>query len=255
MLPPAPPNLRDLERLPSALDEDRRKHEDRTEFEWRQYLWVYYRLVESSDQLIGRILDALDRNGLASNTVVVFTSDHGEMSGAHGMVSKQKLYEESVAVPLIIAAPGTRPGVDRQHLVGGIDLMPTFLDYAGIAAPGSLEGCSLRPLVEGKGVAWRDFIAAETFGPESRMIRTDRYKYIAFADGERREQLFDEETDPGEIRNLVDDPRMVDVLARHRRLLEQWMAASGDLVGKGTHALEMVKRWERSRSRATTTAE
>ena len=254
-LPPPPANLRDSEPLPSALDEDRRKHEDRTEFEWRQYVSIYYRLVESSDLLIGRILDALNRNGLASNTIVVFTSDHGEMLGAHGLVSKQKLYEESVAVPLIIAAPGTEPGVDRQHLVGGIDLMPTFLDYAGIAPPDSLEGRSLRPLVEGKGVAWRDFIAAETYGPESRMIRTDRYKYIAFTDGERREQLFDEEMDPGETRNLVDDPMMVDVLTRHRRLLEQWMAASGDLIGKGTHALEMMKRRERSRSRATTATE
>jgi len=211
--------------------------------------------VESSDENIGRILDALDQNGLAANTVVVFTSDHGEMMGAHGMVSKQKLYEESVAVPLIIAAPGTAPGVDRRHLVGGIDLMPTFLDYAGIAAPDSLEGRSLRPIVEGKPVAWRNFIAAETYGPEARMIRTDRYKYIAFADGERREQLFDEEQDPGETKNLVDDPLAAEEVARHRRLLEEWMLATADTVGKGTQELEFVKRREQGRSRANVEAE
>ncbi len=163
VLPPALPNLRDSMPMPSALDRERRKPEHWTELKWRQYLWVYSRLVESSDQLVGRVLDALDKNGLTSNTIVVFTSDHGDMLGTHGMVSKEKLYEESVAVPLIIAAPGTATGVDRKHLAGGIDLMPTFLDYAGIAAPESLEGRSLRPLVEGKTVPWWEFIAAETF--------------------------------------------------------------------------------------------
>lgn len=255
ILPHALPNLRDSEPLPSVLDEDLGKFEDRTEFEWRQYLWVYYRLVESSDQQIGRILDALDKTGLASNTMVVFTSDHGEMLGAHGMVSKQKLYEESVAVPLIIAAPGAEPAVDRRHLVGGIDLMPTFLDYAGIAAPDSLEGRSLRPLVEGRSVPWRDFIAAETYAPEARMIRTDRYKYIAFAHGERREQLFDEDRDPGELQNLIDDPAAATEVARHRRLLDEWIAATGDVVGKGTQALEFAKRRMQDRSRAKAEAE
>jgi arylsulfatase A-like enzyme len=133
--------------------------------------------------------------------------------------------------------------------------MPTFLDYAGIAAPESLEGRSLRPLVEGRPVVWREFIAAETFDPEARMIRTDRYKYIAFADGERREQLFDEERDPGETQNLIADPAVAAEVARHRRLLEGWMLATGDRVGVGTRELEFLKQRERSRNREKSAAE
>lgn len=254
-LPPPPPNLRDAAPLPAALGEDHARHEGRTELEWRQYLWVYYRLVESADELIGRILDALERSGLASNTIVVFTSDHGEMLGAHGMVSKQKLYEESVAVPLVISVPGGPPHVDRRHLVGGIDLMPTFLDYAGIPAPEALEGRSLRPLIEGRPVAWREWITAETFGPEARMVRSDRYKYVVFAAGERREQFFDEERDPGETRNLVDDPAVATEVDRHRRLLDAWMRSTDDLPGRGTREIEFVKRRERSRGRGQGNAE
>ena len=87
------------------------------------------------------------------------------------------------------------------------------------------------------------------------MIRTDRYKYIAYAEGERREQLFDEERDPGETRNLIADPAVADEVAKHRRLLEDWMLATGDVVGKGTRELEFVKQRERARSRTKSAAE
>ena len=115
--------------------------------------------------LLLSFLAALDESGLSSSTLVVLTSDHGEMMGSHQMVTKQKLYEESAAVPLIIAPTRASPQVDRQHLVSGLDLMPTFLDYAGLAVPASLRGHSLRPLVEGSAVPWRDFVAAESWSP------------------------------------------------------------------------------------------
>ncbi|MEI8044038.1 MAG: sulfatase-like hydrolase/transferase [Verrucomicrobiota bacterium] len=231
-LTPLRPNLRDAGKLPSELQNDRKKRVNWTDLQWRQYLWVYYRLVESSDELIGRVLGALEQTGLGSNTIVVFTSDHGEMMGSHGLVTKEKLYEESASVPLVIAPPGVTPGVDRQHLVSGLDLMPTFLDYAGITAPASLEGRSLRPLVAGNTVPWRDFVASETFAPEARMIRTTRHKYILFAQGENREQFFDLEKDPGETNNLADNPAVAGEVARHRSLLQEWMRATGDISGK-----------------------
>ena len=196
------------------------------------WLWIYYQLVESSDKLIGQVLAALEQTGLSSNTIVIFTSDHGEMMGSHGLITKEKLYEESVAVPLIIAPPNASASVDRQHLVSGLDLMPTFLDYAGITAPASLEGRSLRPLVAGNTVPWRDFVASETFAPEARMIRTTRHKYILFAQGENREQFFDLEKDPGETNNLADNPAVAGEVARHRSLLQEWMRATGDISGK-----------------------
>lgn len=241
-LPPLRPNLHDPDKLPSELQKEVRKRVGWTDLKWRQYLWVYYRLVESSDKLMGRVLDALDQAGWSSNTMVLFTSDHGEMMGSHQLVTKDKLYEESVAVPLIIAPPAATPGVDRPHLVSGLDLMPTFLDYAGITAPASLEGRSLRPLVAGETVPWRDFIVAETFGPEARMVRTSRYKYILFAQGERREQFFDMGNDPGETKNLIDNAAVAGEAARHRALLQGWMRTTGDISGKGTQELDKVNQ-------------
>ena len=252
-LPPPRPNLRDTGRLPSELQSElqkgKKKKSEWTELQWRQYLFVYYRLVESSDRLIGQVLDALNQAGLSSNTVVVFTSDHGEMMGSHGLIHKQKLYDESVAVPLIVALPAGVPGVDKQHLVSGLDLMPTFLDYAGIAAPASLEGRSLRPLVEGKTVRWREFVVSETFGPEARMIRTGRYKYISFAQGENSEQFFDMEKDSGEMKNLIDNPALAGEVARHRLLLQEWMQTTTDVAGKGSQELDKIKNREKGKAK------
>ena len=134
---------------------------------------------------------------------------------------------------MIVAPPGGKAGVDKQHLVSGLDIMPTLLDYAGIAAPASLEGKSLRPLVEGKEVPWRDFVVSEVnVSFEARMVRTARYKYIVFASGENREQFFDMEKDPGELKNLIADPALAGEVARHRKLLEQWREETRDEIGK-----------------------
>ena len=213
------------------------------------WLWIYYQLVESSDKLIGQVLAALEQTGLSSNTIVIFTSDHGEMMGSHGLITKEKLYEESVAVPLIIAPPNASASVDRQHLVSGLDLMPTFLDYAGIAAPASLEGRSLRPLVAGKTVPWREFIVSETMEPEARMIRTARYKYICFGAGENREQFFDEEKDSGELHNLINNAEFVSEVVRHRALLKEWMESTKDTFGKGPEILSEVKQRDTNKKR------
>jgi arylsulfatase A-like enzyme len=181
-LPPPRPNLRATDALPSALRQFGRRHADWTERQWREYLWVYYRLAEIADAEVGRVLAALDQAGLSSSTVVVFTADHGEMMGSHQMVTKEKLYEEAAAVPLIVAPPAAKPAVDSQHFVSGLDILPTVLDYAGVAAPPSLRGRSLRPLLEGKPVPWREYVASEcSSGGDARMIRTARYKYIAFS--------------------------------------------------------------------------
>jgi arylsulfatase A-like enzyme len=232
-LPPARPNLLDTEKLPSALQPAVSQKGDWAEQQWREYLWVYYRLCEAADTEAGRVLAALDRSGLTGNTVVVFTSDHGEMMGSHQMITKQKLYEESVAVPLFVVPPGGKARVDDQHLVSGLDVMPTLLDYAGIAAPASLQGKSLRPLVDGKEVPWREFVVSEVNGRgEARMVRTPRHKYIVFAEGENREQFFDMEKDPGELRNLIADPVLTTEVERHRRLLAQWRKDTHDEIGK-----------------------
>ena len=252
LLPPLWANVHDSEILPSELTDEKRKTKAWPDLQWRQYLWMYYRLVESSDKLIGQVLTALDESGLNSNTIVVFTSDHGEMMGSHQMVTKQKLYEESAAVPLIIALPKASPSVDQEHFVCGLDLMPTFLDFAGIAAPSSLEGKSLRPLVEGKAVPWREFLATEAMEPEARMIRTSHYKYICFGKGENREQFFDENKDPGELHNLVNTPELAPEVGRHRSFLAEWMKSTNDTFGVGPNKLSEVKRREMAKTSKTT---
>lgn len=241
-LPPARPNLRAVEKLPSSWQQFADRYAAWTEQQWREYLYVYYRLVETADAEVGRVLAALEQAGLKDNTVVVFTSDHGEMMGSHQMVTKQKLYDEAAAVPLIVAPAGAQPAVNTQHLASGLDIMPTLLDYAGIAAPASLEGRSLRPLVEGKTPAWRDFVASECCtGGDARMIRTARHKYIAFARGENRELFFDMASDPGETKNLIAESALAAEVARHRELLKKWLLDTKDNFGKEPPPLQNKK--------------
>ena len=249
-LPPLRPNFKDTDKLPSTLDDPKANrgswgYGKWQDLRWRQYQWVYYRLVESTDKLIGDVLNALEKSPYKDNTIVVYTSDHGEMLGSHRMISKEKLYEESVTVPLIIAPPGQAGSVDKTHNVIGMDLMPTFLDYAGVAAPASLRGKSLRPLVEGKPFADREYVAAESFDPEARLIRTSRYKYVRYALGENREQLFDLENDPHELKNLIADASLAKEIERHRGFLAEWMKLTHDLEeGKGTELLAKIKARE-----------
>jgi arylsulfatase A-like enzyme len=232
-LPPARPNWRDTGKEPSDLLKHAAQHPDWTERQWREYLWVYYRLVEKADADLGQAIDALQEAGLAANTVIVFTADHGEMMGAHQMVRKQILYDEADTVPFIVAPPGAKAAVDKAHLVSGLDLLPTLLDYAGIAAPVSLEGRSLRPLIEGKTVPWREFVVSETNSAAvARMLRTDRYKYIFYAEGDHREQFFDLQSDPLEMMDLIADSSLSAEIARHRALLRQWMQDTNDKLGK-----------------------
>ncbi|MBI4978746.1 MAG: sulfatase-like hydrolase/transferase [Spirochaetes bacterium] len=233
LLPPVRPNTHAVDGLPSALAALKPKNQDRSDREWREYLYVYERLIEKADAHIGSVMETLRQTGLAESTIVVFTSDHGEMMGSHLMTTKEKLYDEAANVPLIVAAPGVNPRVDSTSLVSGLDVMPTLLDYAGITAPATLRGRSLRALVEGRRVPWRDAVFAETVsGTEARMVRTARYKYIVYSEGSSREQFFNLESDPGETRNLAGDPSLTQEVERHRALLRNWVEETRDPFGK-----------------------
>jgi choline-sulfatase len=189
---------------------------------WRYYIWSYYRQVEMVDAAIGRILDALDDSPHAANTLVVFSSDHGDAMGRHRLVHKLSLYDAAVRVPLVVAWPGevAENHVDRTHLVSGLDLAPTLCDYAGTAPPPDMRGLSLRGVIEGRGPAWREYVVAHSF-VVGRMVRTARYKYIAYQ-GDATDQLFDMLSDPWETRNLATQRSLAGPLAEHRRMLAQW---------------------------------
>ena len=172
--PPLPPNYAIPENEPDLLDASlfQGAHKQRgavrhgySDNDWRVYRWNYARLVEDVDRQIGLVLNALDESGLAEDTLVVFTSDHGDMDGAHRMGHKMVPYEEAVRVPLLVAGKGVveKGAVDREHLVStGMDLIPTICDLAGVAIPQELPGKSVRGLTERSVVTgWRNTLPVE----------------------------------------------------------------------------------------------
>ncbi len=204
------------------------------ELHHRYYLWSYYRHVEAVDAEVGRILRALRDTRREENTVVVFTSDHGEGLGAHRMTHKAFPYEEVCKVPLIVSWPGTlREGaVDRTSLVSGVDLFPTLCDLAALEPPEPLVGTSLRPALQEEEAIEREFVPIEMPGGRGSVLRTPRYKYVRYAEGPT-EMLFDLADDPGETRNLVDHASCASALAEHRRMLKEWESGLDRCPGAG----------------------
>jgi arylsulfatase A-like enzyme len=203
-----------------------------TETQWRLHRWAYCRLTESVDEKIGLLLDAVTEAGLQDNTLIVFTSDHGDMDGAHRMEHKSVLYEEAVRIPFIMRYPKVIPAntVNHTQLVSnGLDLLPTLCDYAGIDLPEGRQGLSLRALAEGRTVGWRKYVVVES--QNGRMLRTDRFKYCIYDSGANREQLIDLKNDPGEMRNLAQRAEYKEILLQHRQYLREWVKASGDRIG------------------------
>ena len=197
------------------------------EREWRMYRWVYCRLTEEVDGHIGQILDGLESAGHKDDTLILFISDHGDMDASHGLASKGVMYEESVHVPLIMRHPKTiQAGTVNRSLANiGLDILPTFCDYAGTELPKHFLGKSLRDMD-----TTRPYVASENHW--SRMIRSERYKYCAYKEGELRESLVDLENDPGEMVNLATDRQFERELKRHRNYLKNWVSLSNDKHGE-----------------------
>lgn len=183
-----------------------------TDEDWRNYLFHYYRMIESVDLQIGKLIATMEKEGLDENTIIIFTSDHGDGAASHKWAGKLSLYEESIKVPTIITWFGKTPKnvIDNQHLVSGMDIAPTILDYAGIEIPESMRGSSLKSVIEVPDTSWRKYLVTELAidpadsGKTALMITNGRYKYIRYSYGRRSEQLFNLDNDPGETENLID---------------------------------------------------
>lgn len=183
---------------------------------WRyeRYMQDYLATVAGVDDGVGEMLDYLDKNGLAENTIVVYTSDQGFYLGEHGWFDKRFMYEESLRTPLLIRyPPEIRPGTKINSLVQNLDFAPTFLDYAGVKIPADMQGESFRNLVAGKTTQWRDAIYYTYYEyPAIHMvkrhygIRTDRYKLMHFYYDIDEWELYDLKKDPHEMHNVYDDP-------------------------------------------------
>jgi arylsulfatase A-like enzyme len=186
--------------------------------EARASLAGYYGNISQMDRCVGRVYDTLRELGLDKNTVVVYTSDHGEMAGAHRMWTKHNMYEESVAVPLLVSLPGRiQAGTSRRDLVEQVDLFPTLAELCGHPAPGGIDGRSFAPLVRDQSHTAREFAYSEYYfcrnvftrddrylgKPPMLMVRTDRWK-LTHLSWDRCE-LYDMDTDPAEQHNCIDD--------------------------------------------------
>ncbi|MEE2856852.1 MAG: sulfatase-like hydrolase/transferase [Planctomycetota bacterium] len=170
----------------------------------KEQLAAYYAMISHMDAQVGRIIDALQKTGLAENTMVVFTSDHGLAVGSHGLMGKQNLYEHSTRVPLLIVGPGIEAGSVCEQPVYLHDLVPTISDWARIDAPEFSEGKSLVGLLNGTSEQGRSSIYT-AYKKVQRAIRVGRWKLIHYpAIG--RTQLFDLQNDPQETTDLSDHP-------------------------------------------------
>jgi len=208
---------------------------DWNEGDWRQYRWAYCRLVELVDREIGKLLKALEDTGQLEDTLIIYSSDHGDGNGAHRWNQKVVLYEEAVRVPFIVSWKGHTPAgrIDDALVSMNLDLLPTCCDFAGVKWEDGLRGRSVRgqvmnPLLSGQG---HPFVVSETklFGDiGGRMLRSERYKYIVYSQGENPEQLFDLQNDPGEMTSLARKSEYGSELVRHRMMLKDWMHLVGD---------------------------
>ncbi len=215
-------------------------------WKYQRYIKDYLRCVAAVDDNVGRLLDFLDEEGLADDTIVVYTSDQGFFLGDHGWYDKRFMYEESLRMPLLVRYPREiAPGAVNGDIVTNVDFAPTFLDYAGVPAPAAFQGASLRPLLRGRTPAdwptamyyryWMHLAHHHVYAHYG--VRTRRHKLIYYyADAlgqpgalddprEPEWELFDLERDPAELRNVYRDPAYAAVArelrAELRRLQEQ----------------------------------
>jgi arylsulfatase A-like enzyme len=192
-------------------------------------------MVSLLDAQIGRILDRLDELGIAEDTLVVYTTDHGDMCGDHRMIDKHYImYDGVVRVPLLARWPARASAgrVCDSFVTNAMDLPSTFCDAAGLEAPGTFRGSSLVPLMTGdEPTDGRDDIYCAYHGNQfglysQRMVRDRRWKYVWNPTAE--DELYDLASDPGELRNLATQADHSEELARLRRRLVGWMEQTRD---------------------------
>ena len=203
-------------------------------WKYQTYMKDFLRCTWAVDESVGRILKALDEQGLSDNTIVMYSSDQGFYMGEHGWFDKRFMYEESFRTPLLARWPGqTKPGSVNADLVQNIDFAETFLELAGAPIPGDMQGRSLVPLLKGKTPeTWRDSLYYHYYEHpgEHRVPRHEgafngRYKLIRFygkdvPDGEEWE-FYDLKSDPSEMNNLYSNPEYAGRIGELKRELKQ----------------------------------
>ncbi|NDJ52190.1 MAG: sulfatase-like hydrolase/transferase [Chloroflexi bacterium] len=213
---------------------------DWDENQWKRYLAAYYLLLEKTDWFVELLLDALRDAGLEENTIVIFTTDHGEMMGSHHLISKTIFYEESAKTMMLVKQPGkiTPGAVDQSSLIGTQDVMPTILDLCGVGLPTGLDGRSFKARCYGQPDG--DFSALYASNFDGRMLRQGPYKFVkSQIEGQDFQILFDLANDPDETRNVFGQAGYEQISADLHQQMMAWIEQEGigltfdDLSGKG----------------------
>jgi arylsulfatase A-like enzyme len=184
--------------------------------QWRNIVRSYLASTSFVDSQVGRLLDALEVNGLEDDTIVVLWSDHGYHLGEKLITGKNTLWERSTRVPLVFAGPGVTAGARCRRPAELLDIYPTLVELAGLPERVGLEGISLVPQLKDAN-APRERPAVTTHNHDNHGVRSEDWRYIRYADGS--EELYDMAKDPNEWQNLAGDPEMAPVLEAHRRWL------------------------------------
>ena len=225
------------------VDLDARKEKGARGRIWDQNSWPYYQgyhaHISAIDDELGRLMARLQALGIAEDTILVYSADHGSMMGSHGLGSKRQPYEESIRVPFSIRWPGVIPaGLASDALLGSIDLMPTLCGLAGVPAPATCAGRDFSPVVlGGKGpdpeaqfimhISKKNASGGDTHpAPIFRGVRTRRHTYAVYPD--ERWCLFDNEQDPCQLDNRIADPAMAEVRERLEGMLRRFLREAED---------------------------
>ncbi|MGH7133614.1 MAG: sulfatase family protein [Phycisphaerales bacterium] len=217
-------------------------------WKYQRYMKDYLRCIASIDDNMGRLMKFLEDQGLADNTIVIYTSDQGFFLGDHGWYDKRFMYEPALRSPLIVRYPAeVAPGSTCDRMVSSLDFAPTFLDFAGVHGPGgdlAMQGVSLRPLLNGKlPTDWRTshyYHYYEAGQPHTVAahygVRTDRYKLIRFHGAVEAWEFYDLKEDPDELRNAYADPKYATQVADLKRELARLRTQYRDTDGPNPDA-------------------
>ncbi len=216
------------------MEEDQgAQYNERPDIDWKRYRAFYRYMLRRVDTQVGEMLDALREKDLLKDTMVIFTSDHGDLETAHRMIFKGPfMYRELVDIPLVVAFPdqGVQPRTS-DALINNIDLLPTIAGYAGLNIELQMDGKSFKEVIDGEKNEHRQYVVSEYYCKQRwcnpcRMLATAQFKYVRYRDG--YEELYDHFNDQLENHNLADRSDFQHIKGELSQKLDQWMRETGD---------------------------
>jgi N-acetylglucosamine-6-sulfatase len=213
--------------------------------EFADFVRAYTSSIKSVDDSLGTVLSTLRETGALDNTLIVLVGDNGFFLGEHGMTDKRTMHEPSIRVPLLVRYPPlAKSGTVVEKMVLSVDLAPSILEICGARPLEKIHGMSWKQLLEGNDRGWRtswyyeyNYEKQFPYTPNVRGVRTDRWKYVHYPHGDgkpdrHKAELYDLKNDPGETKNLIDDPSCAARITELKRELRRLMEATGALPDK-----------------------